>query len=348
MMIFASDNWAGADDAIIVALAKAARDGGPAYGADALTRSVEQRFAEVFEHEVTVFFVATGTAANALALSTYARPGGVVLAHREAHIATDEAGATEFLGGMKIVGLEGPFGKIGQVALAAALDRFPHGSVHHGRPVAVSLTQITEFGAVYRPDEIAGIAEAAHGREAAVHLDGARIAGAIASLGVAPADVTWRAGVDVMSFGGTKNGCIAADAVIFFDRSKAEDFAFLRQRTGHGFSKNWFVAAQFAAYLQGGRWLNLAGHANAMARQLAAAIRRSGRARLALEPDANEVFAVIQEAADAALKTAGATYHEWPGEGLGVAPGADERVVRLVTSFQTTAGEIDRFSRLLG
>lgn len=346
-MIFASDNWAGADPAVISAVSEAAARGGPAYGADALTKAVEQRFNEIFERDVAVFFVATGTAANALALSALARPGGVVLAHQEAHIAVDEAGATEFFGAIKIVGMEGLFGKIPPETLAAALERFPRDSVHRGRPVAVSLTQITELGAAYRPDEIARLAGIAHGRGAAVHMDGARFAGAVAGLGLRPADLTWRAGIDVLSFGATKNGCMAADAVVFFDRSKAEDFAFLRQRAGHAFSKSWFVAAQFNAYLEDGRWLELAGHANAMAKRLAAAIGRSGRARLAAEPDANEVFAMLDADTDRALREAGAVYHEWPGGSLGAAPKAGERVVRLVTSFRTTPDEVDRFAAAL-
>ena len=154
--------------------------------------------------------------------------------------------------------------------LGEALGRFREGNVHHGRPVAVSLTEITELGATYQPDEVAAIVEVARGRRMAVHMDGARFAGAVAALGCAPADLTWRAGVDVLSFGGTKNGCLAAEAVVFFDPSAAVGFALARQRAGHAFSKSWFVAAQFAAYLADGHWLDLARHANAMAAKLAA------------------------------------------------------------------------------
>jgi threonine aldolase len=346
-MNFASDNWAGASEPVIAALTEAARRGGPAYGADALTRAVEQRFAEIFEHEVAVFLVASGTAANALGLSAYARPGGVIFCHREAHVLVDEAGASEFFGaGAKVFGIEGVGGKLTPDALREALNRFPAGAVHHGQPAAVSVTQLTELGTAYSASEIGAIAEAARSRGAALHMDGARFAGAVAGLGVRPADVTWKAGVNVLSFGGTKNGCIAAEAVVFFDPADAHDFPFARQRAGQGFSKNWFIAAQFAAYLQDDHWLNLARHANAMAARLAQAIARSGNARLAVEPAANEVFAVVSRAADERLRAAGAVYHPWPADSFAHdrRPRDGEVMVRLVTSWQTKPSEIDRFT----
>jgi threonine aldolase len=348
-MIFASDNWAGASDRIVGALADAARKGGPAYGGDELTRSVEERFSAIFERDVAVFLVASGTAANALAIAAYARPGGVVFCHREAHILVDEAGATEFFGGgVKVVGLNGAAGKIEPVTLSAAVARFPESLVHHGQPIAVSLTEVSELGVAYRPAEIAALAAVAKTRGMAVHMDGARFAGAVARLGLSPAELTWRAGVDVLSFGGTKNGCLAAEAVIFFDPAEARDFGFARQRAGQGFSKNWFIAAQFEAYLKDDHWLKLAGHANAMGARLAAAVRASESARLAIEPDANEIFAILPKAVDARLKAAGAVYHPWSAESLGAAaPGGDERLVRLVTSFQTSEQEVDNFAALL-
>ena len=173
---------------------------------------------------------------------------------------------------------------------------------HSGQAVAVSLTEITELGAAYRPDEVRAIADVAHAHGCAVHMDGARFANAIAALGCSPADITWRAGVDVLSFGGTKNGCLAAEALVFFDKAPARDAAFQRQRAGQGFSKNWFIAAQLDAYLKDDHWLELAGHANGMAARLAAAIERSGEGRLALRPDGNEIFAVLSKAADERLK----------------------------------------------
>ena len=260
---------------MIAALVEAAKAGGPAYGGDELTQAVEKQFSDVFEREVAVYFVATGTAANALGLSALARPGGVVFCHRDAHILTDEAGATEFFsGGVKTLGLDGADGKITPDAIAKAFERFPAGSAHHGQPIAVSLSKLTELGTAYGQNEVEAISEAAKRRGLAVHMDGARFANAIAGTGCKPAELTWRAGVDVLSFGGTKNGCIAADAVVFFKPEMARDFAFARQRAGHAFSKSWFVAAQFAAYLEGDHWLEMARHANAMATRLAKALGR--------------------------------------------------------------------------
>ena len=349
-MIFASDNWAGASPKIIDALAAAARTGGPAYGGDDLTRAVERRFAELFEREVAVFLVASGTVANSLALSAYARPGGVVFCHSRAHIAVDEAGATSFFGGgVTLTGLDGEGGKFAAEELQAAVRRMTDHVPHSGQPVAVRLTEITELGQVYRPEEIAEIAEVAHAGGLGVHMDGARFSNAVAALGVTPAELTWRAGVDVLSFGGTKNGCIAAEAVVFFNPAHARDVPFQRQRAGQGFSKNWFLAAQFEAYLDAGHWLELAGHANRMAARLAAAIRRSSRARLAIEPGGNELFVVLARDADRRLKSAGARYNPWPEDAVPAAarPGADEILVRLIASWQTRAEDVDRFAAVL-
>ena len=349
-MNFASDNWAGAAEPVITAVAEAARRGGPAYGGDDLTAAVERRFCEIFERDVAVFLVTTGTAANALGLAAFARPGGVIFCSAQAHVLVDEAGAAEFFGGgVKVVGLDGDAGRFSPSTLAEAIARFPEDFVHRGQPVAVSVTQITELGAAYKPGEIAALAAVAKRRDAAVHMDGARFAGAVTGLEASPADLTWRAGVDVMSFGATKNGCIAAEAVIFFDREHARDFDFARQRGGQGLSKNWFVAAQFDAYFKGDRWLDLARHANRMAARLAAAIGASEPARLASTPDANEVFTILAKDADARLRAAGAVYHPWPADGLSadLHPAGDEVMVRLVTSFQTTADEVDRFAAVL-
>jgi threonine aldolase len=283
-------------------------------------------------------------------LSAFARPGGIVFAHEEAHTAVDEAGAAEFMAGLKVAGLDGQFGKLTPGKLADALAAVPEGATHRGQPVAVSLTNITEIGTAYSAAEVSAIADVARGRGLAVHLDGARFAGAVAALGTSPAELTWRAGIDVMSFGGTKNGCVAADAVVFFDPAKAREFPFIRQRAGHGFSKHWFVAAQFDAYLRDGHWLELARHANAMGARLADVIRHApDRARLAVDPAANEVFAVLSKEMDARLKAAGAVYYAWPGRSsLGDrGPGTNEVLVRLVTIFATTTAEVDAFAEAL-
>jgi threonine aldolase len=349
-MIFASDNWSGASERVIAALADAARKGGPAYGNDDLTKAVEKRFADLFEHEVKVHLVASGTIANALSLSAYARPGGVVFCHHEAHINVDEAGALHFFGGgMQLVGLDATAGKIAPETLAEGVARLRPGDVHQGQPVALSITNITELGAVYTPAEVAALAKVAKARGMAVHMDGARFANAIAALEVSPADLTWRAGVDVLSFGGTKNGCIAAEAIVFFNPDHARDVGYARQRAGQGFSKNWFIAAQLDAYLRDGHWLDLARISNAMAAKLAAALASSGRARLAFKPAGNEVFAILENGLDEKLRAAGAKYYSWDPQGLPVAerPGAGETMVRMVTSWQTTTAEVDQFAALL-
>lgn len=349
-MRFASDNWSGATERVIAAAVDAARRGGPAYGGDTATAGLEARFAETFETDVAVFAVGTGTAANGLALSAYARPGGVVLCHRDAHVAVDEAGATElFSGGMKTVGIDGDAGKITADALAGALSRYADGAVHHGQVAALSLTQITEAGTAYTPDEVAALAEMAKARGAAVHMDGARFANAVVGLGVSPAEMTWRAGIDVLSFGGTKNGCITAEAVVFFDRSRARDFAYARQRAGQGFSKAWFFAAQLEAYLDGGHWLDNARHANAMAQKLADAIRRAAGCSLTWDPAGNEIFAVIPRAVDQRLRADGASFHAWSVEALPIAmrPGPDHIFVRFVTSWQTSEDEVALLAAIL-
>ena len=349
-MIFASDNWAGASRKIVDALAEAAQSGHPAYGADDITKAVERRFSELFEREVAVFLVASGTVANALALSAYARPGGVVFCHPDAHIAVDEAGAVPFFGGgITLTTLDGPLGKLEPAPLAAALERIKDHPPHGGQAIAVSVSQLTELGALYRPAEVRAIADVAHAHGCAVHMDGARLANAIDALKCSPADITWRAGVDVLSFGGTKNGCLAAEAVVFFDEKPVRDARFQRQRAGQGYSKNWFIAAQLDAYLKDDHWLTLAGHANAMAARLAAAIEQSGEGRLALRPDGNEVFAILSKAADERLNRAGVVHYPWSVETLpeDARPGPDEILVRLICSWQTTPEEIDGFAEVL-
>ena len=345
-MNFASDNWAGAAEPIIDALAAEARRAAPAYGRDPLSEAAAADFGRVFEREVAVFFVATGTAANALSLAALARPAGLIFCHRAAHIITDECSAPEFAtGGAKLVGMQGPQAKITPAELAVALGRFPASAVRHGQPAAISISQTTEFGGVYRPQEIAAIGKVAHDAGLPLHMDGARFANAVAALGVAPADLTWRAGVDVLSFGATKNGAVAAEAIVFFDPGKAANMPFLRQRMGHLLSKGRFVAAQFRAFFADGLWLRLASHANAMASRLAAGLEKSPSARLAFPAEANEVFAFIATEAMERAREAGALFYEWPPDTLPAdqQPRSGEALYRLVTSCRTEAVEVDRF-----
>ncbi|MEQ1938205.1 low specificity L-threonine aldolase [Mesorhizobium sp. CN5-321] len=346
-MFFASDNWAGAHPRIADSLSANAEGFAAAYGNGSLDKAVAERFNEIFEREVSVFFVATGTAANSLAMASLTRPGGIVLAHREAHMIEDESGAPEYLtGGARVKPVDGALGRIEPALLDRAIrqpaTRFPHG----GQAVAVSITQSTESGTVYSLEEIEAIGAIARGHGLPFHMDGARFANALVSLGTTPAEMTWKRGVDVLSFGGTKNGCWCAEAVVFMDPKAAKEFPFLRMRAGQLFSKSRFVAAQFDAYLKDGLWLETARHSNALAAQLAKAIEGSGLARLGWKPQANEVFAVIRSEAAERLKKAGAVFYEWDAPaGLDLA--ADERLFRFVTSFATTQQDVDRFAELI-
>ncbi len=348
-MNFASDNWAGAAGPIAAALAEVGGTS-PAYGGDAATRAAEEAFARVFERDVAVFFVATGTAANSLALSALAKPGGLVLCHSDAHINTDEGGAAEFLADLKLIGLDGVGGKVSTATLSDAIRRYAADPGRHGQPVAFSLSQLTEFGAAYSTDEIAALAPMAKESGLAVHMDGARFGNAVAGLGVSPADVTWKAGVDVMSFGGTKGGCWMAEAVIFFDKTKAEQFPYIRKRAGHLISKSRFIATQFASLPEGQSLVGSGRQAPTRWRSdLTDGIIAAG-GRLAWERGGNEVFAILPRASLARAREAGARFYEWSARDLPPEqrPRADEDIVRLVTSFATEASEVDSFLAALG
>jgi threonine aldolase len=347
-MIFTSDNWAGTTAKILAALAESNAGSAPAYGADPLTARLNARLADLFERDVAAFLVPTGTAANALSVAAFAPPWGAVVAHAEGHLGVDECGAPEFYAGTKVIGLPGTDGKLTPPEVQALLDDIEPGFVHQQQPAILSLSNASELGLVYRPAEIAALAEVARGRGMAVHIDGARFANAVAATGVSPAELTWKSGVDVLSFGGTKGGCLMAEAIVLFDTSKAEALGYLRKRAGQLISKHRFVAAQFDAWLDGGHWLELATHANAMAAKLAVGLAARPPARIVFMPEANEIFAVLPRAARERLRAAGAGFYDWPSRhftGLTLAP--DEGVVRLVTSFATQPEEIDRFLAVL-
>ena len=342
-MNFASDNAAGIAPEILAAIARANDGATLAYGNDQWTRRVERRFAEIFEHDVAVFLVPTGTAANALALAHLTPPWGAVLCHDEAHIAVDECGAPEFFGGgIKLIGLAGDGGKIAPTTLQHALAHGQWGGPHHVSPAVLSLSQATEAGTIYRPDEIRELADIARARGMAVHVDGARIGNALARMNASPAQATWRAGVDALSFGATKGGALAAEAVLFFDPARGTAMSERRKRGGHLISKHRFVAAQIEAYLADDLWLRLARHANAMADRLAAGLAAAGLAPI-WPVEANEVFAPLPLRVDARLRAAGASYYPWDVLPNGIALPSDAVLVRLVTSFATTADEVDGF-----
>src|SRR5712692_3603345 len=344
-MNFASDNAAGIAPEILAAIARANEGPALAYGEDAWTARLERKFSDMFEREVAVFLVATGTAANALALAHLTPPGGAVLCHEEAHIATDECGAPEFFGGgIKLVGLAGAAGKIAPETFRHAVERGQWGGPHHVSATVLSLSQTTEAGTIYRPAEIAALAEIAHSHGLAVHVDGARFGNALARMNASPADATWKAGVDALSFGATKGGALAAEAVLFFDAARGADMQSRRKRAGHLVSKHRFIAAQLESYLADGLWLALARHANDMADRLAAGLSAAGLAPV-WPVEANEVFVALPSRIDARLKAAGASYYPWTSDGWAKrgAAATDATLVRLVTSFATTAEEVDRF-----
>ena len=343
-MEFASDNAAGVAPAILDALVRANAGFAIAYGDDSATRRLERRFSELFERDVAVFLVSTGTAANALALAHVSPPWGVVLCHTEAHAIVHECGAPEFFGGgLRLIGIEGEGCKLKPQTVEAALDRHFGLRPHQLVPAALSLTQATEFGTVYQADEIAALAALAHDHGMAVHMDGARFANAVSRLGVTPAEATWQAGVDVLSFGATKGGALAAEAVVFFDRARATAMAERRKRGGHLISKHRFIATQFEAFLEDNEWLRLAAHANRMADRLAAHL-----ATVKLVPmwpvEANIVFVLLPQVLHERLQAAGAHYyviHTDRTDPTTVPSGYV--LVRLVTSFATTESSVDKF-----
>lgn len=345
-MFFASDNGLGVSDKVMRAIL-AANDGPRlAYGRDDGTRAVERQLSDLFERDVAVFMVATGTAANGLALSLITPPWGIVLCHDESHVMEDECCGPEFFtGGAKLVGIHGPGAKITPEALRAAIGRLGTRVPHHAPLHALSLTQATELGQVYSVAEVAELAAIARQNGAKVHMDGARFANAVASLGCTPAEITWKAGVDVLSFGTTKCGTLACEAVICFDPATGADMVRRRMRAGHLLSKHRFLAAQMEAFLDGGHWLDLAGRANAAAARLAEGLAAVPGARLPYRPQANSLFPILRTDIVAALEAADAIFSTWPDRGLPVPEraGPDETMIRLVTSFATRDEEIDRF-----
>jgi threonine aldolase len=346
---FASDNTAGVAPGIMDALLRANDGFALGYGNDALTRDVEKRIGAVFDCDAAVFLVPTGTAANALSLAHVTPPWGGVLCHQQAHIMSDECGAPEFFGGgLKLIGLGGAGCKLSRETVTNAIARYSGHIPHQVNAASLSITQATEAGTVYRVDEIAALSEIAHAHGVAVHMDGARFANALARMNVTPAEATWKAGIDVLSFGATKGGAMAAEAVVFFDRKRAAFMPERRKRSGQLLSKHRFLAAQFEGYLDDGYWITLARHSNAMADRLADRLRAAGIS-IVWPVDANIVFALLPQALHAKLKAAGAAYYVRPKTLAGddVTIGPDQMLVRLVTSFATVEAEIEKFATLV-
>ncbi|MBI3676824.1 MAG: low specificity L-threonine aldolase [Proteobacteria bacterium] len=337
-MNFVSDNAYGAAPEILAAIAAANEDTAPPYGRDAVTARLKGIFSNLFERDVSVFPVITGTAANALSLSTLVPPYGAIFCHTDSHIAVDECGAPEFYAhGAKLIPIDGSEAKLSPPALETAISRLRKGDPHSVQPAAVSVTQATERGTVYSVDEIKAISGIARSHGMKLHMDGARFANAVAHLRCSAADITWRAGVDALSFGATKNGALGAEAVVFFDSALVGDFEYRRMKGGHLLSKTRFVSAQLEAYVSHDLWLRQAARANALAQKLAQALREISNIEIATAPQANAVFARMPNEMVKRLRKAGAQFYEWEN------PQDGKTVIRLVTSFATPEQSIAGF-----
>jgi threonine aldolase len=342
-MIFGSDNMLGASQQVLDAIVRANVGLAASYGADDWCAQATARIADVFECPVEVFYVSTGTVANSLALSALVPPWGSVLCHHQAHIVNDESSAPElFSGGARLSPIVDASGKLGPAALAQALATAPH-PPHNVVPRALSLTQATECGLVYTPAEVSALAKLAHDNDLYVHMDGARFANAVASLGCSPAESTWRAGVDVLCLGASKNGALMAEAIVFFDPALAEDFAFRVKRAGQMAAKGRLFGAQFCGWLDNDHWLDLARHANGKARELSAALAAVPGVEVVWPVDANEVFVTMPTALATRLRAAGGVFYDWHPSALpaGRVLGADDSFVRLVCGFGTESAQID-------
>ena len=329
---FSSDNMAGASPEVIAAITACNTGLALPYGNDELSQRLQRKVSDIFEHEASVFLVSTGSAANALSLATLTPPWGSVLTHVEAHINRDECGAPEFYtNGAKLVQLSGTQGKIDLVALKAQSCRMV-GDVHSVQPSSVSISQATELGTVYSLDEIAAIGSVCREAGLGLHMDGARFANALAALGCSPAEMTWKAGVDVLSLGATKNGAFSVDAVVLFKKELASELAFRRKRAGQLNSKMRFLAAQVDAYLHNDLWLRNARQANAMAKVLWEGLKLIPGIELDGAPQTNILFCRMPAKIIDGLLAQGFRfyYDRWE-------PG----VVRLVTSFATEQADVD-------
>jgi threonine aldolase len=334
---FRSDNVATVAPEILRALDAVNHGLAASYGDDEYSALLNRKFSDLFETEVTVFPVSTGTAANALSLATCARPYGGIYCHEEAHIHTAEGGATEaFSGGAKLIALPGANCKLEPPALLAALRRGERGIRNRPQPDAVSITQASEYGTVYGREEIAAIGTLARDAGIHLHMDGARFANALATLGCSASEMTWRSGVDILSFGATKNGAMGADAIVVFNRELVEPLSYRLRQAGQTWSKMRFPAAQLIAYVENSLFLRLASHANELASRLGRELAVMPGVRLIVPVEANLVFVAMPEPAIEALAAAGIRFARRRGG-----------VIRLVTRFDGTRAEVDQFIALV-
>ena len=347
-MWFTSDNAGPAAPPVMAAMLQANEGYAGSYGADPIMESVRHKVRALFEApDAAVYLTATGTSANSLALATLVQPWSSIYCSTNAHIEWDECGAPEFFtGGAKLVLIDGENGTIDPDRLSARLAEGTQSDVHQVQRGALSLTNATELGAVYSVAEVARLASIAKAYGLPVHMDGARFANAIAATGASPAEMTWKSGVDALSFGGTKNGLLGVEGVIFFDPKKAWEFELRRKRAGHLFSKHRFLSAQMDAYLTDDLWLELARNANARAAQLVDGLRARGRSVL-YRPDANMVFAQWDRATHERLMAGGAHYYFWPHTAADDGPDDEVVACRLVANWSTSEQDVADFQGLL-
>lgn len=337
-MTFKSDNTSGICPEILEKIAAVNHATADAYGGDAITLKVKQQFNDLFEKEVSVFFMATGAAANCLALSSLTPPFGAILCHEHAHITSDETNAPElFTGGAKLLSLPGQHGKICPDSLAPLIHNLLAMRPHNPLPTVLSLTQSTEAGTVYTIDELATLISIAKQYHLYVHMDGARFANAVVTLNDSPANLTWRLGVDVLSFGGTKNGALAAEAVVFFNQDLAKNMDYQQRRFGQLISKMRFFSCQFNALFENDLWLKNARHANHMAQLLLKKLVSFSDVELIHPVDANEIFVKMPITLAQRLRDQGLQFYDWSF--------AEEpiKTYRFVTSFNTKEKALDNF-----
>lgn len=332
---FASDNYAGICPEATAALLEANTGHAPAYGDDDYTRKVSDRLRDIFETDCDVYFVFNGTAANSLALATLCQSYHSVICHQLAHVETDECGAPEFFSnGAKLLTVAGEHGRLTPEAITEVVTR--RSDLHFPKPRGLTLTQTTEVGTLYQPGQVAAVADTARRLGLRVHMDGARFANAVASLDVAPADITWRAGVDVLCFGGTKMGLPVGEAVVFFDRGLSEEFAWRCKQAGQLASKMRFLSAPWLGMLRDDVWLRHAAHANRMAARLAEGLCALPGVSLISPCDANGVFVELPAPAVAALGDAGVVYYTFIGGGA-----------RFMCSWATSDAAVDELVALV-
>lgn len=349
-MNFGSDNQSGVSAAVLQGIVEASTGVAGSYSNDQWTQAAVAKLSEVFDKPVQAFFVATGTAANCLALSALVQPWHSILCHSQAHIAVDELSAPElFTGGARLVLMGDDGGKLTPSLLRDTLEKLPADRPHNQIPGALSLTQCTESGLVYSVDEVCTLTGIAHAAGMRVHMDGARFANALATLKCSPAEITWKAGVDVLCLGASKNGALALETVIFFDETLAKDFDLRRKRAGHLVSKGRLFGSQMCAWLKDGYWLKLAAKANDAAQALEAVLQKYPVIQIAWPVQANELFAVIPRPLFDHLKARGVWLSDWYPNSLpkGLEVKSDHLPVRFVTSFASEKTEVRQLNDVL-